>query len=37
MATARQRCWCALRTGCQWRELPVDFPRWQLVYYYYRV
>ncbi|WP_423788394.1 transposase [Lactiplantibacillus plantarum] len=26
-----------LRTGCQWRELPVDFPRWQLVYYYYRV
>ena len=26
-----------LKTGCQWRQLPVDFPRWQSVYYYYRV
>jgi putative transposase len=26
----------ALRTGCQWRSLPHDFPRWQTVYGYYR-
>lgn len=24
-----------LKTGCQWRFLPNDFPKWQLVYYYY--
>ena len=24
-----------LRTGCQWRMLPNDFPKWQLVYYYF--
>lgn len=24
-----------LKTGCQWRMLPKDFPKWQLVYYYY--
>jgi putative transposase len=24
-----------LKTGCQWRMLPKDFPQWQLVYYYY--
>ena len=35
------RCiWNALmyivKTGCQWRMLPSDFPAWQLVYYYYR-
>ena len=24
-----------LKTGCQWRMLPLDFPKWQLVYYYY--
>ncbi|MDR2469446.1 MAG: transposase [Tannerella sp.] len=23
-----------LKTGCQWRMLPPDFPKWQLVYYY---
>jgi transposase len=23
------------KTGCQWRMLPVNFPKWQLVYYYY--
>lgn len=22
-------------TGCQWRMLPINFPKWQLVYYYY--
>jgi len=21
-----------LRTGCQWRELPQDFPKWSTVY-----
>ncbi|WP_301221051.1 transposase [Bacteroides caecimuris] len=25
-----------VKTGCQWYMLPLDFPRWQLVYYYYR-
>lgn len=24
-----------LKTGCQWRMLPMDFPKWQLVYYYF--
>lgn len=24
-----------VKTGCQWRMLPVNFPKWQLVYYYY--
>ena len=24
-----------VRTGCQWRMLPRDFPAWQTVYYYY--
>lgn len=25
-----------VKTGCQWRYLPRDFPKWQLVYYYFR-
>ena len=25
-----------LRTGCQWRYLPSDFPNWVTVYYYFR-
>ncbi len=25
-----------LRTGCQWRDLPHDFPVWQTVYSYYQ-
>ncbi len=25
-----------LRTGCQWRALPHDFPPWQTVYAYFR-
>jgi transposase len=25
-----------LRTGCQWRALPHDLPRWKTVYTYYR-
>lgn len=24
------------KTGVQWRNLPRDFPKWQLVYYYFR-
>ena len=24
-----------LKTGCQWRMLPIDLPKWALVYYYY--
>ena len=24
-----------LRTGCQWRFLPSDFPKWQTVYAYF--
>lgn len=25
-----------VRTGCQWRNLPNDFPKWQSVYYHFR-
>lgn len=25
-----------VKTGCQWRMLPSDFPKWQLVYYYFK-
>lgn len=25
-----------LRTGCQWRNLPKSYPKWELVYYYFR-
>jgi transposase len=25
-----------IKTGCQWRMLPSDFPKWQSVYFYYR-
>ena len=25
-----------VKTGCQWRMLPINFPKWQLVYYYYK-
>ena len=25
-----------LRSGCPWRLLPLDFPAWQTVYYYFR-
>lgn len=24
-----------VKTGCQWRMLPNDFPKWELVYHYY--
>ena len=26
-----------LKTGCQWRMLPINFPNWKLVYYYFTV
>ncbi len=25
-----------VRSGCQWRMLPKDYPKWELVYYYFR-
>jgi transposase len=25
-----------LKEGCTWRGLPHDFPRWNIVYYYFR-
>jgi transposase len=25
-----------VKTGCQWRMLPSDFPKWQIVYYYFK-
>ena len=25
-----------LRIGSQWRNLPAGFPKWQLIYYYFR-
>src|SRR5664279_3017583 len=35
-----QQIWNAilylLKTGCQWRMLPHDFAKWQVVYYYYK-
>lgn len=26
-----------VKTGCQWRMMPADFPKWQTVYYYFSV
>lgn len=26
-----------LKTGCQWRLLPYDFPKWQAVYKYFQI
>lgn len=26
----------SVRTGCQWRMLPKEYPKWQTVYYYFR-
>ncbi|KAA6328616.1 hypothetical protein EZS27_022504 [termite gut metagenome] len=35
-----QQIWNALfylvKTGGQWRMLPKEYPKWELVYYYYR-
>ena len=46
MATGRPRKWALrllleavlylLRTGCQWRQLPLDFPKWKTVYTVFR-
>lgn len=29
-------CFYILVTGCQWRYLPKDYPKWQSVYYHFR-
>ncbi len=29
-------CYLA-RAGCQWRMLPKEYPKWQTVYYYFRL
>lgn len=26
-----------LKSGCQWRMLPRDFPKWQTVYFYFQI
>jgi putative transposase len=26
---------CLVKSGCQWRMLPQDFPNWKLLYYYF--
>lgn len=26
-----------LREGCRWRSLPRKYPKWELVYYYFRI
>lgn len=26
-----------LKSGCQWRMLPSDFPKWQTVYMYFQI
>ncbi|MGQ0453578.1 transposase, partial [Bacillus sp. SS-TM] len=28
---------CTCSTGCQWRNLPSDFPHWKTVYAYYQI
>jgi len=26
-----------LKSGCQWRMLPKDYPKWELCYYYFSI
>lgn len=26
-----------VKSGCQWRMLPIDFPKYSTVYYYYQI
>lgn len=28
--------WYKVKTGCQWRQLPNDYPPWRTVYEYFR-
>ena len=30
------RSWNLLKSGCQWRMLPADFPNWRTCYKYFR-
>ena len=29
-------CWYGVKTGCQWRQLPSDFPPWKTVHEHFR-
>jgi len=35
------RVYCAilylLKSGCQWRMLPKEYPQWQICYYYFKI
>ena len=37
MRTISNAIFYVLRTGCQWRMLPCEFPPWQTVYHYFRL
>ncbi|WP_436970040.1 hypothetical protein [Lactobacillus helveticus] len=26
-----------MKTGCQWRQVPGDYPEWRSVYNYYKI
>ncbi|KAG6559416.1 hypothetical protein RHOW815_000567 [Candidatus Rhabdochlamydia sp. W815] len=26
-----------LKSGCQWRMLPIEYPKWELCYYYFHL
>lgn len=36
LRTVLNAIWYVVRTGCQWRNLPNDFPKWQSIYYHFR-
>ena len=37
MRTIMDGIFYVIRSGCQWRLLPTDFPPWQTVYHYFRL
>jgi putative transposase len=37
MRTIMDGIFYVIRSGCQWRLLPSDFPPWQTVYHYFRL